>query len=205
MSRVGLWSNTLQREQGPLKPSLEFLSPLRGVKPDAREQRAQEDAESVAGLRRSVGAVRRLPRVQSVGRMVRRALSAHLDENPQLERQLLELLVNQEGAVQPEALNEAQVSHVRARLGRAFSVEDASPTTSETCTTSVVGSLLLRWAQVARDPGSHTALWCWEGAPAGLLNDPNVTAIFPTVEDWQQTGSVDELSFHGTLRRHTLG
>ncbi len=65
-------------------------------------------------------AVRRLPRVQLVGRMVHRALSAHLDEGPQLECQLLELLVNGDAAHPPPELTETQVSHVRARLARAF-------------------------------------------------------------------------------------
>ncbi len=56
--------------------------------------------------------------------MAHRVLSAHLDENPQLERQLLELLVNEEGAVPPPALTETLVSHALATFGRAFSIED---------------------------------------------------------------------------------
>ncbi len=127
------------RVKDHLRPSIEFLCPLRGVKLDSREQRAIEDDESVAGLRRSVSAVRKLPSVQQVGLLVCQVLSALLDADPQLERTCVGLLANGVGVAPPPGLTETQASYVRSALGRAFSIEDPSPSTSATCTASVVG------------------------------------------------------------------
>ena len=65
---------------------------------------------------------------------------------------------------------------------RALGTDDVGPSHSDTCDTDLCGGLLRAWGRLAQDPGAHVADWCWQGAPAGIVLDPDLDALFPRAE-----------------------
>ncbi|CAK0858261.1 unnamed protein product, partial [Prorocentrum cordatum] len=88
----------------------------------------------------------------------------------------------------------AHLMSVSWTSSQALGTNDVGPARSETCPTELCGGLLLQWGLRARDPRSHVAHWCWDGAPAGVAADPVLDELFPAADgDGDEVLTPDDL------------
>ena len=166
-----------------IAPSVVFVTPLRPQAPAPREVRRHEDEECFGGLRNVVKVVRRLPKHEQFGRILSKVFDGYLRDFPQVKAAIVSAVSTDD---KPSAFigpDLPDLDECRRRLAKTLGGNpDTRPCVSSTCSTSIRGHLLHRWAEVVEDPARQVCAWCWEGAPAGIVLDPVLEGVFPRAQ-----------------------
>ena len=163
-------------------PRVEFRNVLRHVNPAPKEVRRAEDEESLGGMRNVAKTVRRLPRHEQLGRILSPLFDGYLRDFPSIKEEIISSL-DSNGKDQKKDFigpDHPAFDECRCRLAVVLGGKPSTePCSTETCSTSIRGHLLHRWASVAGDPAAHVCRWRWAGAPAGIAEDPALDSVFP--------------------------
>jgi hypothetical protein len=164
------------------RPRVLPTSQLRG--PDARQRREEEEEKTIGGMRCTARSVFRVPGHLVWGPKACRVFDEFLDGNPDLERRLLALL-NGEKVPLPDR---SEYAELRSRLYSMFyagfkaqgrTYEDrGDPPDCE-----IDADLMKIWTLVSGDPGISSVDWLWDGAPAGILLQPDIGGVFPPAQE----------------------
>ena len=159
-----------------------FSTPLRGGY-NQKRFKAEEDRNSLGGMRDAAEGVAGIPGHLRLGCILRRLLDKFLDSNAVLKQLILSLLIegmSDQAIREKESALEKMVAGPRRILAQVLGAPSADPVQSADYSTCIRAHILKRWAEVAGDPAAGVCRWLFEGAPAGMdLHPVEAAACFP--------------------------
>ena len=199
MVTTGRFSNTMLNKKlfdssrlGDLESKVTFAMPLRGERLTIQERRRQEaEAKALGGMRRPRDSIAKCPGHLSVGNEMFKLFNQALDDHPDLEKDILSA-INQ-GSDEHQVPGDDALKRIRSEMATLVNASSIEAASNQTCNTDVRADLLYAWANKAGDKGKHVALWCHQGAPAGILKEFDLEDVFPPSFD------NEELDDHDTL------
>ena len=162
-----------------------FIEHLRGPPEPLAKDVAEETP--VGGLRDACRSVQKVPGLQVWGPILYRVFSDFLDApeiGSRVQRAVLEAVRTREGEGPAPEDVQAIPSHLWERITAELReqkrpYEPLAP--PEDC--DLDANLIAAWNHLAHDPGTITNKWFWEGAPAGIVEFPDVGPVFPPVQE----------------------
>ena len=165
--------------------------------------RGQEEGSKVDDQTNSMRNVHRwvTSKARYIGIQVKNLIHRKFDENPELEKQILDSLgkkSNEEMASMTwmqdfrQGVAELLIRNRAEGMPNEVDVEEINENGYRTC---IRGHLLRYWAQLVGDPGERCTKWTFEGAPAGLaVSTDDLDGYFPSVEQNDMGADWDDLA-----------
>ena len=190
--KVGKWGNSLVQANVATEP-IERRSAAApdSASPTRQEIRSRENRQCIGGMRNPRQACRKLPKLRSAGRKVRKCIESFMaEENSVID--LLSLLgsseledSSSELSKRLSALREKLAGRILNAFGRSASSRRAAPCTIWNA------ELAEAFAVEADDPDKEFISWLWRGCPVGVACPVPPGGVFPRVESTQ--AATDEI------------
>ena len=169
------------------RQKISYTVKLRGEQLNAKELRALDDKQALAGLRNASEAISRIPGHIELGTILASLFRKILRQSPRLRELLVLLGSGQSTPDTQEGLSaELETLLVSARecLAKVLRCSDTEPVNMGECSTNIRAELLKRWSGAARDPRTGVCEWLKFGANAGLSADPTgIDGVFTRADD----------------------
>ena len=170
--------------------------PLKLHDRDLQSERQKQNAAVIGGMKNPIISLHKLPGHRPVGKKIATIISKYRDEHPEVEK----AIINSIGDTTKTHTGPSseQVAALRKLVEEAFNITDSSVPLREDgkCMTELNQQLYEAWVKASGDPDVFLPQWLKNGAPTGLVSEPEDAGIFPRVREEVPDDLKRNLTFH---------